>query len=88
MSEKFAKKKYYSHFFGLFGDRGWFWGKFFLTKLNFRQIPKTLLPKSFLQFETPRSLVLDPNPLPRSPQKFNSVNAPLIEGTIPSLSQK
>ena len=47
-----------------FLGRGWFWGKIFLAKLNFRQIPKTLFPKSFLQFETPRSLVLAPNPLP------------------------
>ena len=60
---------------------GWFWGKIFLAKLNFRRIPKTLLPKSFLQFETPKSLVLAPNPLPQSPQKFNSINAPYIEGT-------
>ena len=44
-------------------------------------MPKTLLPKSFLQFETPRSLVLAPNPLPQSPQKFNSINAPYIEVT-------
>ena len=38
-----------------------FFGKIFFSKLNFRQIPKTLLPKSFLQFETQRSLVLAPN---------------------------
>ena len=37
-----------------------------------------MLPKSFLQFETPRSLILAPNPLPQSPQKFNSINAPYI----------
>ena len=43
-----------------FLEAGWFWGKIFLTKLNFIQIPKTLLLKSFLQFETPRSLVLVP----------------------------
>ena len=63
-------------------------GKNFLAKLNFRRIPKTLLPKSFLQFETPRSLVLAPNPLPQSPQKFNSINAPYLEVTITNLSQK
>ena len=57
-------------------------------KLNFRQKPKTLLPKSFLQFETPKSLVLALSPLPQSPQKFNSINAPYIEVTIPKLSQK
>ena len=39
-------------------------------------------------FETPGSLVLAPDPLYRFPQKFNSINAPYIEGTIPNLSQK
>ena len=52
-------------------------------QLNFKQISKTLLPKSFLQFETPKSLVLAPSPLPQSPQKFNTINAPYIEVTIP-----
>ena len=71
-----------------FWGRGWFKGKFFLTKLNFRQLPKTLLLKSFLQFETPKSFVLALNPLPESTQKFNSINALYIEGTTPNLSQK
>ena len=69
------KNEYLVIFLNFLGP-GWFWGKIFLAKLNFRQIPKTLLPKSFLQFETPRSLVLAPNPLPQYPQKFNSINAP------------
>ena len=47
-----------------------------------------MLPKSFLQFETSRSLVLAPNPLPRSPQKFNSINALYIEVTIPKLQMQ
>ena len=80
--------EYLVFFFGFFGDGSGFGEKFFLAKLNFRQIPKSLLPKSFLQFEIPRSLVLAPNPLPQSPQKFNSINAPYIEVTIPNLSQK
>ena len=55
---------------------GWFWGKIYRPNLIF---DKTLFSKSFLQFETPRSLVLAPNPLPQSPQKFNSINVPYID---------
>ena len=75
-------------FLNFLGGGSGFGEKFFLAKLNFRQIPKTLLPKSFFQFEPPKSLVLAPNPLLQSPQKFNSINAPYIEVTIPNLSQK
>ena len=35
-----------------------------LPAFNFRSKPKTLIPKSFLQFEPPRSLVLTPTPTP------------------------
>ena len=45
-----------------------------------------MLPKSFRQFETPRSWVLALNPLPRSPQKLKSINAPYIESTIHTFS--
>ena len=85
---KNLQKNEYLVIFLIFLEAGVVLGKIFLAKLNFRQIPKTLLPKSFLQFETLRSLVLAPNPLPQSPQKFNSINAPYIEVTIPNLSQK
>ena len=47
-----------------FLEAGVVFGENFFAKLNFRQISKTLLPKSFLQFETPRSLVLAPTPSP------------------------
>ena len=78
--KKLQKNEYLVIFLNFLGA-GVVWGKIFLVKLNFRQIPKTLLPKSFLQFETPKSLVLALNPLPRSPQKFNSINAPYIKVT-------
>ena len=80
---KNLQKNEYLVIFLIFFWAGVVLGKNFLAKLNFRQISKTLLPKSFLQFETPKSLVLAHNPLPQSLQKFNSINAPYIEGPIP-----
>ena len=50
--------------FLFFGGVGGFFEKFFLINLIFDQNRILLISKSFLQFETPQSLVLFPTPTP------------------------